>query len=46
MLAGDTRSANGLVFRDRSFGWGFATAYGDRYDVKSFTVVLRYKVLE
>lgn len=42
---GPTRSATGLVFSDRSFGWGFATAYRDRYDVKKFTVVLHYKVL-
>lgn len=42
---GATWTANGIVFSDRSFGWGIATAAKDRYDVKSFTVVVRYQTL-
>lgn len=42
---GTTRTTTGVVFKDRSFGWGFYTGFGYRYDVKSFTVVLHYKVL-
>ncbi|MFL6022801.1 MAG: hypothetical protein ACJ72O_05635 [Marmoricola sp.] len=44
--SGPVRSTTGLVFPDRSFGWGFYTGFGYKYDVKSFTVVLHYKVLE
>lgn len=43
--AGTTRSTTGLVFKDRSFGFGFYTGFGYQYDVKSFTVVLHYKAL-
>jgi len=43
--AGYTRSTSGLVFKDRSFGWGIYTGFGYQYDIKSFTVVLHYKVL-
>jgi hypothetical protein len=42
---GYTRSTTGMVFSDRSIGWGFYTGFGYQYDVKSFTVVLRYKTL-
>jgi len=42
---GYTKSTNGLVFSDRSFGWGFYTGFGYQYDVKNFTIVLRYKTL-
>jgi hypothetical protein len=43
--AGTTRTAKGLVFQDHSIGWGVYTGFGYQYDVKSFTVVLHYKVL-
>ncbi|RNL80875.1 hypothetical protein [Nocardioides marmorisolisilvae] len=42
---GETHSTSGLVFSDHSFGWGMYTGYGYQYDVKSFTIVLHYKVL-
>ncbi len=42
---GVTRSTTGVVFGDRSFAWGFLTGFGNRYDVKNFTLVLRYYVL-
>ena len=29
----------------RWIGWAVSTAYGQRYDVKSFTVTLTYSVL-
>ena len=43
--AGPTLSTNGLVSRNRSFRWGVASAYGNRYDVARFTVVLHYYVV-
>jgi hypothetical protein len=42
---GLTRSLSGMVFKDRSFGWGVATGYGNKFDVRSFTVVARYYTL-
>jgi len=38
-------SARYLVYKDHGFAWGLYTGFGYRYDVKSFTVVLHYKVL-
>ena len=35
----------GLVFSDHSFGWGVLAEPGNRYDVKSFTIMVTYKVL-
>lgn len=43
--SGVQRTASGMVFSDRTFAWGFYTLNGHRYDVKSFTVVVRYNVL-
>jgi hypothetical protein len=43
--SGLQRVATGMVYSDRSFAWGFYTAYGHRYDVKNFTVVVRYHAL-
>lgn len=37
--------ARGLVFPDRWFYWGMATAAGDRYDVKTFKISMTYNVL-
>lgn len=34
------------VWSDRYFVWGFATAFGNRFDVRDFTVVAKYYVLE
>jgi hypothetical protein len=42
---GATASPSGLIFSDHSFGWGLYTGFGYQYDVKSFTIVLHYKVL-
>ncbi len=42
---GPTRSTAGLVDPNRFFVWGFVTAYGSRYDVIRFTVVVRYYAL-
>ena len=43
--AGIRKSAAGLVFPDRSFGWYFGAASGNRYDVRNFTVIVRYYVV-
>lgn len=41
--AGVRRTTATMIDRThRYLRWGFATAYGNRYDVKSFTVVVRY----
>jgi len=42
--AGARRSTSGMVDSGRWLAWGAATAYGNRYDVKSFTVTVRYFV--
>jgi len=42
---GPTRSTTGLIDPNQFFVWGFVTAYGSRYDVIRFTVVVRYYVL-
>lgn len=42
---GPTRSTTGLIDPNRFFVWGFVTAYGARYDVIRFTVVVNYYVL-
>jgi len=43
--SGLQRTASGMVYSDRSFAWGFYTLNMHRYDVKSFTVVVQYRVL-
>jgi hypothetical protein len=42
--AGARRSTSGMVDSGRWLAWGAATAYGNRYDVKGFTVTVRYFV--
>lgn len=43
--SGLQRAASGMVYSDRSFAWGLYTLNGHRYDVKTFSVVVRYHVL-
>lgn len=42
---GDMRSGTNMIFSDRYFAWSVYTGFGYRYDLKSFTVVVHYKVL-
>lgn len=42
---GYQRAATGMIYRGRSFAWGFYTGFGHRYDVKTFAVVVRYRTL-
>ena len=44
-LAGGSTKASRLMDGARWIGWAVSTAYGQRYDVKSFTVTLTYSVL-
>lgn len=39
-------TASRYIWPDRYFVWGFATAFGHRFDVRDFTVVLKYYVVE
>jgi len=42
---GPTRSSTGMITPSSYLSWGFVTAFGSRYDVIRFTVVVRYYVL-
>lgn len=39
------RTNDSAIYKDRAFYWGLATEAGDRFDVKSFTVELKYYAL-
>jgi hypothetical protein len=43
-VSGD--SLRRFLFKNREFVWNLVTGYGNRYDVRTFTVVLSYYVLE